>query len=230
MRRIAVVGYSHETNTFALEHNDRPDAILHQGPEVLEKAHPKSYIGGFVEGSRRADVQLVPIADIHPIHGGLIHREVFEHYQRLILEGLHAALPLDGVYLALHGAMAVEPPYTDAEACLIQAVRGLLGDAMPFVATYDFHGIYTDWEVSAVVPFPLNSNPHIDAYERGLEAGENLLRMLDGQIHPVTRRVYVPIIGPNIGQSTWSHLPAEEARLPMAQLNLLREELEKSYL
>ena len=226
MRRIAVVGYSHETNTFALEHNDQPDAILHQGPEVLEKAHAKSYVGGFVGGSRRADVQLVPIADIHPIHGGMIHKEVFDHYQRLILEGLHAALPLDGVYFALHGAMAVEPPYTDAEACLIQAVRLLLGDAMPFVATYDFHGIYTDWELSAVVPFPLNSNPHIDAYERGLEAGENLLRMLDGQIHPVTRRVYVPIIGPNIGQSTWSHIPTEEARLPMAQLNLLRAELE----
>ncbi len=228
MHRIAVVGYSHETNTFALEHNDRPDAILRRGAEVLEQAHPKSYIGGFVAGSRRADVQLVPVADVHPIHGGLIHKEVYEHYQRLILEGLQAALPLDGVYLALHGAMAVEPPYTAAEACLVRAIRETLGDALPMVATYDFHGIYTDWEVSAVVPFPLNTNPHIDAYERGVEAGENLLRMLDGLIHPVTRRVFVPIIGPNIGQSTWSHIAAEEARLPMAQLNLLREELEKT--
>jgi microcystin degradation protein MlrC len=228
MKRIAVVGYWHETNTFALEHNDQPDAMLHQGVDVLEKAHPKSYIGGFIDGSRRADVQLVPIVDIVPSHGGLIHKEVYEHYQHLILDGLRAALPLDGVYLALHGAMAVEPPYTDAEACLIHAVRQLLGEALPIVATYDFHGIYTDWEVSAVVPFPLNTNPHIDAYERGVEAGENLLRMLDGQIHPVTRRVYVPIIGPNIGQSTWSHIPAEEARLPMVQLNLLRAEMEKT--
>ncbi len=228
MKRIAIVGFSHETNTFALEHNDKPDADLRLGAAVLEKAHPKSYIGGFVDGSRRADVQLVPVADVHPVHGGLIHKEVFEHYQNLILEGLRAALPLDGVYFALHGAMAVEPPYTDAEASLIRAVRELLGDAIPCVATYDFHAIYTDWEVSAVVPFPLNTNPHIDGYERGLEAGQFLLRMLDGQVRPVTRRVFVPIIGPNIGQSTWSHIPSEEVRLPMYQLNLLREKLEKT--
>ena len=43
----------------------------------------------------------------------------------------------------------------------------------------------------------------------------------------MTRRVYVPIVGPNIGQSTWSHDPAEEERLPMVQLNRLRAELER---
>jgi len=50
---------------------------------------------------------------------------------------------------------------------------------------------------------------------------------LSRKIRPVTRRVYVPIIGPNIGQSTWSHIRSEEQRLPMYQLNLLREELEQ---
>ena len=35
------------------------------------------------------------------------------------------------------------------------------------------------------------------------------------------------ILGPNIGQSTWAHNPAKEQRLPMYQLNLLREEMEK---
>ncbi len=222
------MGFSHETNTFALEQNDQPDAQVSLGAEVLERAHPKSYIGGFGEGSRRPDVQLVPIADVNPVHGGLIHRDVFEHYERLILDGLRAARPLDGVFFALHGAMAVEAPYTDAEACLIRAVRDLLGETLPIVATYDFHAIYTDWEVSALVPVPLNTNPHIDAWERGVEAGEILLRMLDGEIRPVSRRVYVPIIGPNIGQSTWSHDAAEEQRLPMARLDQLRAELERT--
>jgi len=224
--RIAIVGCYHETNTFALEQNDRPDAHLLLGEQVVAEAHPRSYVGGFLEGIRRPDVELVPIAEVRFRHGGLIHADVFEHYRDLIIEGLREAQPLDAVYLALHGAMAVEPPYTDGEASLIRAVRQLLGDALPIVATYDFHGIYTDWEVSAVAPFPLNTNPHIDGYERGIEAAQCLLRMLAGEIHPVTRRVYVPIVGPNIGQSTWSHLPEEEVRLPMYQLNLLRAELE----
>ena len=225
--RIAVVGFEHETNTFALEQNDKPDALMRRGEEVLAQAHPKSYIGGFIEGSRRPGVELVPIAAVSFIHGGLIHADVFEHYRDIIIDGLRAAQPLDGVYFAFHGAMAVEAPYTEAEASLIRAARKLLGGDMPFVGTYDFHGIYTDWELSALVPFPLNTNPHIDAFERGAEAAECLLGMLEGKIHPVTRRVFVPIIGPNIGQSTWSHIPEEEVRLPLYQLNLLREELEQ---
>lgn len=226
--RIGVAGIYHETNSFSVEHNDKPDVPMHWGQEVLEQAHPKSYIGGFVEGMKRPDVELIPIANVHFTRGGMIHADVFEHYRGIIINGLREAQPLDGVYFALHGAMAVEDPYADAEASLVRAARDLLGDDMPFVATYDFHSNYTDWEVSALVPFPLNTNPHIDAFERGVEAAECLLRMLDDDIQPVTRIVHVPIIGPNIGQSTWSHIPSEELRLPMYHLNLLREELEQT--
>jgi len=230
--RIAVVGFVHETNTFAVEENDKPDAPMLEGEEILAQAHPKSYIGGFVEvASKRPDVELVPIVAINFFghHGGLIHAGVFEYYRDMIVKGLREARALDGVYFALHGAMAVEAPYTDAEASLVRAARELLGDEMPFVGTYDFHGIYTDWEVTAgLVPFPLNTNPHVDGYERGIEAAECLFGMLAGEIHPVTRRVFVPIVGPNIGQSTWSHIPEQEEKLPLYQLNLLREELEKA--
>ncbi len=53
-----------------------------------------------------------------------------------------------------------------------------------------------------------------------------MLRILDGEINPVTKLVHVPIIGPNIGQSTWSHDAAEEEMLPLYQLNLIREAVE----
>ena len=99
--RIGIVGYSHETNTFALEQNHQTDALVFVGEDVLTQAHPKSYIGGFMDGSRREDVELVPIADVHPIHGGLIHASVFEHYRDMLVGGLANSQPLDGVYL--HG-------------------------------------------------------------------------------------------------------------------------------
>jgi len=233
MYRIAIVGYMHETNTFALEENNETDAYLLQGEAILKGRHPRAYVGayrairGFIVGSRRDDVELVPIATVQPSHVGIVHADVFEHYCDLIAEGLRRAMPLDGVYFALHGALAVEAPYTDGEASLLRAARDVLGDEIPFVGTYDFHGNYTDWEVQTLVAFPMNTNPHIDGYERALEAGQRMLQMLDGEIHPVTRRIYVPIIGPNIGQSTWSHDPAEEERLPMVKLNRLRAELEE---
>ncbi len=54
-----------------------------------------------------------------------------------------------------------------------------------------------------------------------------MLKILSGQSHPVTRVVHIPIIGPNIGQSTWSHIPSEEHQLPLFRLNRIREEMEQ---
>ena len=66
------------------------------------------------------------------------------------------------------------------------------------------------------------------AYERGKEAATCLFKMLAGQVQPVTRMIHVPIVGPNIGQSTWSHIPEQEENLPMVLLNRRREALEKT--
>jgi len=229
VKRVAIIGMFHETNTFALEHNDRPDAALKLGQEVIDRAVPKNFISGFVEGVSRSDIELVPIADVHFVHGGLIHADVYDHYVGLIVDGVRQAERLDGVYFALHGAMVAEDPYTDAEGELLHRVRAVVGEHVPFVATYDFHNIMSHRECELLAAaFPNDTNPHIDAYERGLEAGECMLRILDGGIRPVTRVVHVPIIGPNIGQSTWAHAPEEEARLPLYRLNRIREEMERT--
>ena len=182
--RIAIVGCSHETNTFALEHNDQPDAGCIWARRCWPQAHPKSYIGGFVEAPpRRCGIGPHRRRAPHPRRADPPRRSL-----STISASSWRACARRGRWMAsisrCTGRWPCEPPYTDAEASLIRAVRLLLGDTLPMVATYDFHGIYTDWEVSAVVPFPLNTNPHIDAYERGVEAGENLLRMLAGRSSP----------------------------------------------
>ena len=224
--RIGIAGLHHETNTFALEQNDTMDTVHIQRGEALTRTHPKNFIGGFVEGAKRYDIELVPTVGIGFAHGGIIHAEVYQRCRDMIVTGLQEAGPLDGVYFALHGAMVAEAPYTDAEGELVQEVRRVLGN-IPMVGTYDFHAIMSDGEVEALVPFPNNTNPHIDGYERGLEAAKCLLQTLDGKINPVSQRVFVPIIGPNIGQSTWSHLPEEEQGLLLYQLNERCAEMEK---
>ena len=226
--RIGVAGLSHETNTFAAEQNGSLGcASIQEGEGLLANAHPRGFVGGFIEGVRDSGVELVPTVSIGFAHGGLVHAKLYKHCRDLIVEKLRGAQPLDGVYFALHGAMVAEAPYTDAEGCLVREVQRALGD-IPMVATYDFHAIMTDEEVASVVPFANNTNPHIDGYERGLEAAGCMLRMLSGEIAPVTRRVFVPIIGPNIGQSTWSQIPEEELGLLLYDLNLRRQELEKT--
>ena len=227
MKRVAVASFFHETNTFALEQNTEPDAELHIGQAMIERAHPKSYLGGFLEAVERSDIEIVPAADVRFSHGGLVSAEMFEHYRDIILDKLRDAGSLDGIFFALHGAMAAGDPYTDAEGNLLQGARDVVGSGVPFVATYDFHGIMTHDEIALLSgAFPNNTNPHIDSYECGLEAGQCMRGILDGEINPVTKLVHVPIIGPNIGQSTWSHDAAEEEMLPLYQLNLIREAVE----
>jgi microcystin degradation protein MlrC len=226
--RVAIAAMYHETNTFAQEHNDTLDATVNVGQTIIEKAHPKNFIGGFLEGMAGSGVELVPTVDIRYIHGGIVHADVFAHDRDRIVAALREAGPLDAVFFALHGAMAAEDPYTDAEGELLAAARAALGD-IPFVATYDFHMIVSDGEAANLAAaFPNDTNPHIDAYEQGLAAAGCLRGILRGEVHPVTRVVHIPIIGPNIGQSTWSPDPDEEPHLPMYQLNQVRAEMEKT--
>ena len=226
--RIALAGMSHETNSFAAEQNDSMECVgLRRGPEMLARVHPRSFLGGFVEGMEGSGHELVPIAGMGFAHGGTVLAPVYEECRAIIVDGLKVAGQIDGVYLALHGAMVAEEPYLDAEGELVRAIREVVGN-VPIVATYDFHAIMSEYEMASLVAFPNNTNPHIDGYERGLEAAGCLRQMLAGEVNPVTKWLYVPIIGPNIGQSTWSHVPEQEQRLLLYNLNLKREALENT--
>ena len=127
--RIAILGIRHETNSFAVEFNDSIDVPVQMGKEVLDDAPPRDYIGGFVEMATQPDVELVPIAKVDFVagrRGGTITADVFKHFLELFANGLREAQPLDGVYFALHGAMAVEEPYLEAEEHVIREARKLL--------------------------------------------------------------------------------------------------------
>ena len=228
-KRLGVCAVIHETNTFAIERKDTLESVsIKRGAALIETAHPQNFVGGFIEGAARDDVELVPGVGISFSHGGIIGQQTFEHCRDEIIGALKAMGDLDGVFFSLHGAMVAEAPYNDAEGEIVRAARELLGEAMPMVATYDFHSTMSQWENENIVPFPNDTNPHIDGYERGLEAAGCLLKMLDGSLNPVTRRLLIPIIGPNIGQSTWSQIPEQEQTLLLYQLNETRAELEKT--
>jgi len=227
MYKIGIAAFVHETNTFAIEQNDSMDCVhIQRGDRLIQQASQRSCIGGFVEAMSKEDVELVPTIGIGFSRGGIIHADVYEQCLSMILDALRKTEPLDAIYFDLHGAMVAQCPYTDAEGKLLEAVRGIAGP-IPIVGTYDFHAIMSDKELELIVPFPYNTNPHIDGYERGKEAAACLRGTLDGSIHPVTRRIFIPILGPNIGQSTWAHNFEEQERLLLYQLNQRREELEK---
>jgi microcystin degradation protein MlrC len=113
--RIAVLHFSHETVTF-LENDTTLDDFIYPGSpakgEALLKFDPKSYMGGFVKMAREFDaVELVGIeSPLWPktyMGSGWVTQEAYETFAGKMIAEIRAQAPFDGVYLCLHGAMAV---------------------------------------------------------------------------------------------------------------------------
>ena len=115
--------------------------------------------------------------------GGPVTAEAYEHFVARILDGLKAAPKLDGVLLALHGAMVAEGfPQADGET--VRRVRALVGD-LPIAVTHDYHAnVPPELVAAADVLIVYKTNPHIDQPERGLQAAEILSRQIRGEVQP----------------------------------------------
>src|SRR5690606_25580521 len=99
--RIAIVGFSHETNTWSQELFTRDTIVTgHRGAELLA-AHSgsKSTIGGFVTDPPDG-VELVGVIDARAVPSGPMPAADFAAQLDLTAELLAAAGPVDGVLLS----------------------------------------------------------------------------------------------------------------------------------
>ncbi|SVB79775.1 uncharacterized protein METZ01_LOCUS232629, partial [marine metagenome] len=46
-----------------------------RGPALISGVHPKSFLGGFIEGTTQDDVELIPGVGISFSHGGIIGQQ-----------------------------------------------------------------------------------------------------------------------------------------------------------
>jgi microcystin degradation protein MlrC len=123
---------------------------------------------------------------------GTLREECFQKLAAEFLEPVRAGF--DGVYLALHGALAAEETW-DTEGYLVEETRKRIGAATPLVVSLDLHGILTDRileHADAAVVY--HTNPHIDFFETGQRAARLLLRLVAGGVKPVTVRVRIPAL------------------------------------
>ncbi len=209
MFRVAVIRYQHETCTFCpggdteVEHWTQIQPPL-EGDDVLESG---GYIMGFVNQAREyGDVEPVGITSPYEVFGGSSRswnsKQSFEHFMDLILSDLRAKMPVDGVHLALHGAMAVrDVPRPEAE--IAKRVRELVGPDVPIVGTFDLHGNedaeFLRWANGA---FVVKRFPHYDAYLQGERAARFLRAVMRGTYVPTTATRKPPIITATVLQWT----------------------------
>ncbi len=191
--RIATGGIAHETNTFAEGLTTRDDFRrsggfpgLMVGAEFLEALRgARVCTGGFIQAAEDLGAELVPLIWTFAQPSGVVQHAAYEELAGLLLERLAAALPVEGVLLDLHGAMVTEE-LEDAEGDLLARVRRLVGPEVPMVATLDLHANITPAMAGAATALiGYDTYPHVDCFERGVEAAQILAATVAGRIRPV---------------------------------------------
>ena len=139
------------------------------------------------------DIEIVPTVAAWSGTGGPVVTADLDRMIAELLEAVENEANIDGVCVALHGAMAGETEH-DPEGRVIQGIRHHVG-SVPLTASMDLHGIITDRLIDGIdaISF-LHTYPHIDGRETGARAARNLLRILDGKVKPVTARVRIPML------------------------------------
>lgn len=194
--RIAIASFMHESNTFAVDPTTLTDFHIYRDQAVVDHYRPTFHeVAGFIAGADEYDYELHPLLGADATPGGPLTRETYETLVGQLLEQLRAALPqIDGLLLALHGAMVAEDfPQADAET--VRRVRALVGPDFPVIVTHDYHGNVPEQLIQdATALIIYKTCPHIDQLERGLQAADLLVRTIRGDVKPVCAIAKPPVI------------------------------------
>lgn len=227
--RVATGGLSHESSTFTPVQTTLEsyrERFLHEGDDILHTfAGTNTPIGGFIEGARAHDFELIPTLFGEPQPSAPTPRPLYDELLGRMLEGIANALPLDGVLLELHGSMAVgnlDAPdgLGDAEGHLLAAVRETVGPDVPVLAQLDIHSNVSQQMVTmADVLIGRETYPEVDMAARGRECADVLARIMREGLRPTMALHRIPMVW-GLNQVT-AHPPMREA---IAELHRIESE------
>ncbi|MBN9513426.1 MAG: M81 family metallopeptidase [Alphaproteobacteria bacterium] len=207
--RIAVLGFAIECNRFApvttaedFEH----DADIRGNRIVSEARSGKSITlpdlpGFFTEMDRTGDWTPVPLRVALAQPGGPVEENFFKAYLAEIEASLKSVLPVDGIFVACHGAALAEGT-DDPDGDLFELLRRVAGPDVPIAAVFDLHANVSRRMTDNLDVFVgYLENPHIDIYERGVEAAKHMRELLAGT-RTAVEMVKIPLVPPQIALLT----------------------------
>jgi len=223
--RIAVGGFQHETNTFApskatFERFEKGEGWppLLRGASLFEAVAGMNIpVSGFLSGMKDSRHTLVPTAWAAASPSAHVTEDAYERITAMITDELKSTMPVDAVYLDLHGAMVTEH-LDDGEGELLERIRRIVGERVPIVASLDLHANVTQrMQHNADLLMAYRTYPHVDMADTGERVAQYLRRLLDGAPRPQLASMRLPFLIPLQAQSTMtapnSGIYAELARL-----------------
>ncbi len=169
-----------------------------RGAELVERMAEVNELGGFIQSLRAwpERPEILGLVRLPAWPSGRATAETFEWIRTEVLDALEAAMPVDAVLLALHGAMAADQ-HPDVEGEILTAVRQRIGPQIPLVATLDLHTNLTLEMVRAAnVLVAYHCAPHVDVFETGQRGAAVLRRILVEGARPTTAFQKIPAVLP----------------------------------
>ena len=198
--RIAIAEIAQETDSFTPLVADLKDFEafgLFFGEEILDRMRGVGPLGGLLQvaAEQNESVKWIPLVRAWGGAGGTITAQTLDFFTERLITGLKNSLPVDAVYLALHGAAASEK-VEDVEGYLLTLVREVVREKIPIAVCLDHHANVTEEMVRcADLLIGHETQPH-DPVATGRKAAKTMFRMLKGEINPTRAFQKIPLITP----------------------------------
>jgi microcystin degradation protein MlrC len=210
--RVGIVALLQESNTFlrgrtTLAHFEQ-DMLLTGEPIRERFAGAHHEVAGFFAGLVDAKIEAVPIFAARALPFGTVTRETFDSLMSQLDVALDAAGPLDGLLVAPHGATVSEAA-ADVDGHWLAKLRHRF-PRLPIIGTLDLHANVSQAMVDACDSLiAYRTNPHLDQFQRGVDAARLIARTLRGEVRPVTAAVLLPL-AVNIERQLTAEPPCRE--------------------
>lgn len=197
-KRVAIGQLAQEGNHFTgtlTRLEDFTRRCLLRGDEILRGfAGARTEVPAFMDVLREAGAEIVPTLCAAAESGGPVEQQCFESLLSELVRRIAEASPLDGVLLALHGAMVTEA-LDDPEAEIIARLRAALPPGTPIGVSLDLHAHVTPAMLQPdVFLIGYREYPHTDMYETGARTASLLLDRLAGRCRPVMAIAKRPMV------------------------------------
>ena len=211
--RIALCEFHQETNSFnpvKTTFADYRKVGIYEGTEMFQMRGQTSAMSGkFAAIDEVRGAEIIPLLSMTAQSGGTVEHDVVDYFLGKVLPGLKASLPLDGVFVGLHGATQSDVS-DDVCGDILEAIREVVGEDCVITASTDLHANVTGkWIKYADYVSGYQTYPHVDFYETGYRAAKAGLAKIMKTQDLKMAWASVPMIAPASSYTTM-HGPFKE--------------------
>lgn len=198
--KIVLCEFHQESNSFNSEIVSREPFEyygIHLGGDMRKKIQNKPRaIAGMFKVLDEMNVQSIPSCSMYSQSGGPVDHNVLEWFINKTILTIRQNMPMDGVFVSLHGSTQTTE-VDDASGLILEQIRKEAGPSAIISASADLHANVTEKMIkNADFICGYHTYPHIDYYETGYRAAKLGMEKLisKNKLHLV--RVGIPMIVP----------------------------------